>query len=145
MTYKKKLIEVARPLDAINKASRVHYVRRPFRREPDVGVTSVNYECVPHDRLGPPFSDVGAPRSARRATTKRIGAAAQRAARKCARGHTATAWVNSRAHLRPLRGRCVAPLHPGKNDWRKVPAAGHVGHTLNYDFSDLLQRAEAPR
>ncbi|MDW7996229.1 MAG: hypothetical protein RMJ46_00935, partial [Bacteroidota bacterium] len=23
---------------------RVHYVRRPFRREPDFGVTSVNYE-----------------------------------------------------------------------------------------------------
>ncbi len=23
---------------------RVHYVRRPFRREPDFGVTSVNYD-----------------------------------------------------------------------------------------------------
>jgi hypothetical protein len=25
-------------------AHRVHYVRRPFRREPDFGVTSVNYD-----------------------------------------------------------------------------------------------------
>lgn len=24
---------------------RVHYVRRPFRREPDFGVTRVNYDC----------------------------------------------------------------------------------------------------
>ena len=58
--YRKKLIEVALPLDAINKAaardesilaivelrgdaSRVHYVRTPFQREPDFGVTSCNY------------------------------------------------------------------------------------------------------
>jgi len=56
---KKKLIEVALPLEAIDKANdfilaiveflpndshRVHYVRRPFRREPDFGVTSVNYD-----------------------------------------------------------------------------------------------------
>ena len=25
---------------------RVHYLRRPFQREPDFGVTSVNYDCV---------------------------------------------------------------------------------------------------
>ena len=25
-------------------AERVHYVRKPFRREPDFGVTSVNYD-----------------------------------------------------------------------------------------------------
>jgi len=25
---------------------RVHYVREPFRREPDFGVTSVNYDFV---------------------------------------------------------------------------------------------------
>ena len=25
------------------ETNRVHYVRRPFRREPDFGVTSVNY------------------------------------------------------------------------------------------------------
>jgi uncharacterized OB-fold protein len=25
---------------------RVHYVRRPFRREPDFGVTSVNYDLA---------------------------------------------------------------------------------------------------
>ncbi len=25
---------------------RVHYVRRPFRRQPDFGVTSVNYELA---------------------------------------------------------------------------------------------------
>jgi hypothetical protein len=56
----KKLIEVALPLEAINKASaalaraivefrdadtqRVHYVRSPFQREPDFDVTSVNYD-----------------------------------------------------------------------------------------------------
>ena len=27
-----------------NDAHRVHYVRRPFQREPDFGVTSVNYD-----------------------------------------------------------------------------------------------------
>ncbi len=81
MNSRKKLIEVALPLDAINAASarelhpstlhlwwarrplaasravifaqmvelldrdehRVHYLRRPFQREPDFGVTSVNY------------------------------------------------------------------------------------------------------
>ncbi|MDI7268709.1 MAG: PEGA domain-containing protein, partial [Myxococcota bacterium] len=37
------------------------------------------------------------------------------------RGHTPTAGVNSRAHLRPLRGRCVAPLQPGKNGWTSSP------------------------
>ena len=55
MAHKKKLIEVALPLDAINKASAreksirhghpstLHrLVLRPFRREPDFGVTSVN-------------------------------------------------------------------------------------------------------
>jgi hypothetical protein len=26
------------------EAHRVHYVRRPFQREPDFGVTSVNYD-----------------------------------------------------------------------------------------------------
>ena len=26
-------------------AHRVHYVRQPFQREPDFGVTSVNYDC----------------------------------------------------------------------------------------------------
>jgi len=53
MTNRKKLIEVALPLEAINKASarefdgdahRVHYIRQPFHREPDFGVTSVNYD-----------------------------------------------------------------------------------------------------
>ena len=88
MTMKKKLIEVALPLKAINKASepevkgrvtgaatitvtrneilyslnkpddfilavveftdddshRAHYLRQPFQREPDFGVTSVNYD-----------------------------------------------------------------------------------------------------
>jgi hypothetical protein len=56
---KKKLIEVALPLEAINKPDdfilalvefqdgethRLHYLRRPFQREPDFGVTSVNYD-----------------------------------------------------------------------------------------------------
>ena len=69
--HRRKLIEVALPLEAINKAAarneilhslnkpedfvlaiveflpegahKVHYVRRPFKREPDFGVTSVNY------------------------------------------------------------------------------------------------------
>jgi hypothetical protein len=27
-----------------DSAQRVHYVRRPFQREPDFGVTSVNYD-----------------------------------------------------------------------------------------------------
>jgi Protein NO VEIN, C-terminal len=27
-----------------DSSHRVHYVRRPFRREPDFGVTSVNYD-----------------------------------------------------------------------------------------------------
>lgn len=27
-----------------NDAHRVHYVRQPFRREPDFGVSSVNYD-----------------------------------------------------------------------------------------------------
>ena len=67
---RKKLIEVTLPLDAINTVTRneilyslnrpqgyilgivefqdgdeyqVHYVRQPFHREPDFGVTSVNY------------------------------------------------------------------------------------------------------
>jgi adenine-specific DNA methylase len=87
MNPRKKLIEVALPLDVINAASareksirhghtstlhlwwarrplaaaravifaqmvellerdehRVHYLRRPFQREPDFGVTSVNYD-----------------------------------------------------------------------------------------------------
>jgi hypothetical protein len=55
---KKKIIEVALPLDAINKASAHekpehrypgrlgYYIRRPFRREPDFGVTSVNYDLA---------------------------------------------------------------------------------------------------
>lgn len=29
-----------------DNAHRVHYVRRPFHREPDFGVTSVNYDFV---------------------------------------------------------------------------------------------------
>lgn len=36
-------IEVALPLQAINGAHRAYYLRRPFQREPDFGVTSVNY------------------------------------------------------------------------------------------------------
>ena len=65
MTYRKKLIEVALPLEAINIASAreksirhghpstlhlwwarcmVKYVQRPFTREPDFRVTSANYD-----------------------------------------------------------------------------------------------------
>ena len=61
MTPKKKLIEVTLPLEAIepfNKpedfilatvefdgdARREYHVHRPFRREPDFGDTSVNYD-----------------------------------------------------------------------------------------------------
>lgn len=60
MAARKKLIEVALPLEAINNASAararaivqfcrddthpVHYVWSPFQREPDFGVTSVNYD-----------------------------------------------------------------------------------------------------
>lgn len=62
LSHRKKLIEVALPLEAINKASareksirhghsstdgnahRVHYLRRPFQRDADFGVTSVNYD-----------------------------------------------------------------------------------------------------
>ena len=54
----KKLIEVALPLEAINKTSareksirhwnprtlHLWWARRPFQREPDFGVTSVNYD-----------------------------------------------------------------------------------------------------
>ncbi len=32
--------------DALNRAYRVHDVRRPFRREPNFGVTSVNYDLA---------------------------------------------------------------------------------------------------
>lgn len=35
---------------------RVHYIRRPFRREPDFGVTSVNYD------LGELLAQAGEPR-----------------------------------------------------------------------------------
>ena len=38
---RKKLIEAALPLDAITAASSGHC--RPFRREPDFGVVSVNH------------------------------------------------------------------------------------------------------
>ena len=47
---RKKLIEVALPLEAINAASareksiRHGHQRRPFQREPDFGVPSVNYD-----------------------------------------------------------------------------------------------------
>ena len=55
---RKKLIEVALPLEAINAASareksirhgrpstlHLWWARRPFHREPDFGVTSVNYD-----------------------------------------------------------------------------------------------------
>ena len=46
MTNRKKLIEVALPLEAINaeSAREMSYIRRPFQREPDFGVTSVNYD-----------------------------------------------------------------------------------------------------
>lgn len=64
MTQTRKLIEVALRLEAINIErklgfeptdreleklgydieSRTHYVRQPFHREPDFGVTSVNYD-----------------------------------------------------------------------------------------------------
>jgi hypothetical protein len=59
MKLTRRPIEVALPLEAIDKVNdfifaiveflpddghRVHYVRRPFRREPDFGVTSVNYD-----------------------------------------------------------------------------------------------------
>jgi hypothetical protein len=44
MIPRKKLIEVALPLEAINRESTLHHSpRRPFQREPDFGVTSVNY------------------------------------------------------------------------------------------------------
>ena len=38
--HRKKLIEVALPLEAINKAS----AREPFEVEPGFGVVSVNYD-----------------------------------------------------------------------------------------------------
>jgi hypothetical protein len=56
---KRSPIEIALPLEAIEKVNdfifaiveflqddthRVHYLRRPFQREPDFGVTSVNYD-----------------------------------------------------------------------------------------------------
>ena len=44
---RKKLIEVALPLAAINKESvKAAYVRELFGREPDFGVTSVNYKLA---------------------------------------------------------------------------------------------------
>ena len=46
MTYRKKLIKVAVPLEAINAGSarEPRHVRRPFERELDFGVVSVNYD-----------------------------------------------------------------------------------------------------
>ena len=49
MTTHKKLIEVALPLEAISRevdgdATTCRYLRGPFQREPDFGVTSVNYD-----------------------------------------------------------------------------------------------------
>jgi hypothetical protein len=35
---------VASHCETLIEVARVHYVRRPFRREPDFGVTSVNYD-----------------------------------------------------------------------------------------------------
>jgi len=44
---RKKLIEVALPLAAINKEmAKITYVREPFGREPDFGVTSVSYKLA---------------------------------------------------------------------------------------------------
>ena len=44
----KTVIEVAPPLKAINHpfALQFHHACRPFRREPDFGVTSVNYDLA---------------------------------------------------------------------------------------------------
>ena len=58
MTTHRQLIEVALPLEAINKESarekstrsghpstlHLRWIRCPFIREPDLGVTSVNYD-----------------------------------------------------------------------------------------------------
>jgi hypothetical protein len=48
MMSKKKLIEVALPLEAINKASAreksIRHGHPTFQREPDFRVTSVNYD-----------------------------------------------------------------------------------------------------
>ena len=66
----KKLEQARQALDSLNKPEdfilgiveflddgghRVHYVRRPFQREPDFGVTSVSYDFAELlARAGPP-------------------------------------------------------------------------------------------
>jgi hypothetical protein len=38
------LVEQGRPWSFDGDSHRVHYIRQPFQREPDFGVTSVNYD-----------------------------------------------------------------------------------------------------
>ncbi|MFZ3114188.1 MAG: hypothetical protein WA133_08605 [Syntrophales bacterium] len=38
------LVEQGRPWNFDGDSHRVHYIRQPFQREPDFGVTSVNYD-----------------------------------------------------------------------------------------------------
>ena len=39
-----EVVEQGRPWSFDGNSHRVHYLRRPFQREPDFGVTSVNYD-----------------------------------------------------------------------------------------------------